>query len=269
MLAVATAVNAAPSKELRECVEASEDAQRLRDELHFKEAKQKLLRCSDERCPAVVQSDCAKWLSLLQTDQPSVVIATRVGGQDLFELPAVEVDGVPAGLGRLGQPLELDPGPHRVLVRLADGRVQTEALVLGVGEKNRRVLFAFAAPPVVEPGPTAVATPALSQAAPVRSAVLPAVVTGAAVAAGVTFGVLAGLGRSSLSGVEGQACAAARSCDPALLSPTRSFYLGADISAAVGLALVGLATWLWWGWAEAAPLALTPRENGGQMAWQF
>ncbi len=256
----ATALGAAPKTV--ECVTASENAQRQRDEFKFRDARLNLLKCVDERCPQVVKADCAKWLAQLQTDQPSIVVTTRVGGRDWLEVPSIAFDGVPVEL-KLGQPLDVDPGKHEIEVTLPDGRSNRQPFVAAVGERNRQVVFSFEAAvspdaPVVAAAPATAVTPnassgprpiELTAPAPAPSVPPSAIaLTAGAVAAGVTFGILAGLGRAELGKVESQSCAATKSCDPASLGTTRSLYLGADIALGVGVVLAGLAVWRWLAW---------------------
>lgn len=88
------------------------------------------------------------------------------------EVPAgavIELDGKRLGADELGRPLPLDPGPHRVLVRV--GTLESDASVtLGEGELRRVRLAVPQAPPppppVVVPAPPPLPEPDESQPVP-------------------------------------------------------------------------------------------------------
>lgn len=255
---------AAPSQELRACVAASENGQRLRDELHYTAARQQFVRCTASGCPAVIQADCNLWLMQLLADQPSVLINTRVGDGDYLEVPGLEIDGQQVSF-RLGQPIELDPGARTLVVRLPDGRERRQAVVLSVGEKNRRLEFTFelAAVSIIppeRPQPPAGLGLTPSRRPPIAAGVL----TAGVVLAGATFGVLAGLGRGELAKVESLPCAVAKSCNPQLLEGARGLYAGADVAAGVGIVVAAFALWQWIAWVADVPVA---SHHG--LVWRF
>jgi hypothetical protein len=248
---VAVSASAAPvSKQVKECVAASERAQVARDELRFSEARRALLGCAQATCPSVVQADCAKWLLQLEIDQPTVVLVVRQGDKDVTEPFVVQVDGAEVAL-KPGQPLPVDPGARRITVTLADGRVATEAIVAAVGERNRRLTFELPVPaavsaPIAEPV-IAVTAPALSTRA---SPVAPVLLSVGAVAGAVVFATFGVMGNGALAPVQQAPCAASRSCDPLAVAPARGLYLVADVGLIACAVFAALATWRWLAWAS-------------------
>ena len=126
-----------------ECVAAHADSQKLRTESKLKEASEKLLVCSRPECPGAVRSECAKWLSEVQGDLPSlVVVATDANGNDVADVK-VSVDGAVAASELSGQPLLVNPGPHTLRFEREGANPIERKLVLRVGERNRRVEVQF------------------------------------------------------------------------------------------------------------------------------
>jgi hypothetical protein len=248
---VAMSAAAAPvSKQVKECVAASERAQVARDELRFSEARRALLGCAQATCPSVVQADCAKWLLQLEIDQPTVVLVVRQGDKDVTEPFVVQVDGAEVAL-KPGQPLPVDPGARRLTVTLADGRMATEAIVAAVGERNRRLIFelpvrAVVTTPAALPSAAALA-PALG---PRPSPVVPVLLSVGAVAGAVVFASFGVMGNGALAPVQQAPCAASRSCDPNAVAPAKALYLVADVGLIAGAVFAALATWRWVAWAS-------------------
>ena len=242
-LLVPLGVFAAPSKQVMECVQASEAAQTARDELKFNASRQQLKRCMASTCPSLVQTDCAKWLTQLDADQPSVVIAVRKGGVDVADGFSIEVDGA-AVEARPGEAVRIDPGARAVTVRLAD-RSSTQNVVAVVGEKNRKMQFEFVD---LEPRADVVAVPAVVNRpipAAVPSPALPVTLTAATAVSFATFAVLGALGNGALQPVASSPCAATRTCAPSSLEPARGFYLAADVALVAGVVLAGVSIWRW------------------------
>ena len=114
----------------------------------------------------------------------------------------VLVDGKPAGVVPLPQPLKLDPGGHRIELQVARSTMQEVQLKAG---DTRTLHMALGGELAAEPAPTA------SRRRPVRTAaiVLGSIGLGSAIAGGVLWG---------LDGM--QSCAAAPLCPTALDSKT-------------------------------------------------
>ena len=127
------------------CLAAFRRAQNLRDERKLIAARRELLWCARDVCAEVVQRKCRAWLPEVVADTPSlVVLATGADGRDRFEA-RLSVDGDSVAERLDGKAIDLDPGPHTVVVE-GDGQRTAERVVLAQGERNRVVRVRFPAP---------------------------------------------------------------------------------------------------------------------------
>ncbi len=139
------------------CVEAHTNGQDARQKGKLTLAKQLLMSCSQNDCPAIVRNDCAKLADELNQLQPTVnFVARDSGGTDLPHT-TVFVDGALV-LTRIdsGAPVEIDPGQHTI--RFVNGsKEQTKTVVVQNGEKARTILAVFesaqSSPNVTSAGP--------------------------------------------------------------------------------------------------------------------
>lgn len=132
---------APPNKE--ECVEAHSRGQDARDKGQLADSKRLFLLCAQSSCPALLQSDCAKFGDELGRIVPSVSFVARDGkGSDLVDTQ-VYVDGVLAQ-SRLdeGKSHDLDPGKHTIRFVHA-GKDVTQSVVISSGEKGRTIVAVF------------------------------------------------------------------------------------------------------------------------------
>ncbi len=189
-----TAQAAPPSKD--ECVEAHSRGQDARDRGQLADAKRLFLLCAQSSCPALIQSDCAKFGDELSRTVPSVSFVARDSkGADLLDTQ-VYVDGTLAQ-ARLdeGKAHDLDPGKHTIRFVHA-GKEVTESVVISAGEKGRTITAIFGdngAAPTIGGGTSSGTTSEPTK--PSRSAV-PLVVAGlggAAMVVGAVF-LVTGLG---------------------------------------------------------------------------
>ena len=200
VLLAVSAASAAPSKE--ECVDAFGKGQDAREAGQFSQAGKLFLTCAQSACPALVQSDCARFADEIARLQPSVTFVARdSGGNDLPET-SVFIDGSQA-TARLGdgKAHDIDPGRHDVRFVHA-GKEITLNVVVNQGEKGRALVGLFpsnaasstAAPtPVVGGAPIAAPLPGPAAPEPKRSAA-PLVFVGVGAAAMIAGGVLLGVG---------------------------------------------------------------------------
>ena len=221
----------------RACVEAAARAQQKRDEGHLRAARDDLLQCVVETCPAVVRNDCGVWLTDVDQRIPSVLLGAHDAlGNDVGEV-RVLIDGSPL-VGRLdGKAVAVDPGEHtfrfvppvgtpverRVIVRERErGRLVSVELPRGSGEPAGRPLPAATKPPG-EGDHGRRSIPAISY-----------------VLGGVSLVGVAGFAYFWLSAVSDakdlQQTCAARGCVESDLSPSRTKAMLADISLGVGVA---------------------------------
>src|SRR5262245_48266678 len=96
--------------EVDTCVDANEKAQRLRDEGKIRAAREQLLICVRDVCPAPVKKDCAEGLEKLEAATSSVVLGAKdPQGRDVVQVK-VTIDGQPLTEKLDGRPLVVDPG---------------------------------------------------------------------------------------------------------------------------------------------------------------
>ena len=60
-----------------QCVEAYERAQYMRRESKLRGAREALLVCAQDSCPAATRGDCVPWLAEVERALPTIVIAAR------------------------------------------------------------------------------------------------------------------------------------------------------------------------------------------------
>lgn len=218
------------------CVKAYTDAQRLRKSGELKEARQKLLVCSQAECPAVVKADCLPWLDEVDGSLPSIVVAAKgADGKDTTDVK-VYVDGQLVAERLDGRPLVVDPGAHQLRFEHGGKPAIEQQIVVPVGVKNRRVDVSFAPEP--PPAPTSTAGP--DRAPPERGEpIVGYVLTGVGVLALGSFAVFGLVGRAEVDEYQ-DTCAPTKTCDPDEVSSTETKLLVADISLIVGIAAVGV-----------------------------
>ena len=193
---------AAQSKE--SCLEAHGKGQDLRDAGKLSEAREQFLKCAQSACPAMVQSDCARFGEELQRIVPSVTFVARdAQGRDLIDV-GVFVDDVQVTSKLAGKSFDIDPGARTVRF-VYEGKTLEQRVVISQGEKGRTIAVTFEGATPVAPSTApsdSASVPASTtatgpDAGPSRS-VLPLVVAGVGLAAGVVGGVLIGVGSSNV-----------------------------------------------------------------------
>lgn len=216
------------------CATGFEQSQILRRSGELKSARLELLKCVQEICPTAVQNECSRWLSEVEQQTPSVVIAATAGGQDRTHV-GIEVDGVAIPDLADGSALEVDPGPHTFRFAYGNYPPVEKKLVLRVGEKLRTIPVAFQKPgeKAAEPKPVPSAPPQTHRPVPALTYVLGAV----AVAGG---GAFAYLGLTSVERRKELERECSPDCTSGAVGSLRARFIAADVSAGVGaLALLG------------------------------
>ena len=219
------------------CVKAYEQAQEQRHSGKLLAARVQLQSCAREECPEFIRNDCAAWYDALQAEMPTVVFAARSARRDLTD--------VRVSLGKRvltsridGEAIELDPGEYDLEFSAPGMQPLTERVLISRGERNR--LQRVELLPSVT-GADAVGKPASLPAPTQRSWLAPAVLGGVAIVGLSSFGVLAAWGHSAESALE---TTCSPHCSEAQISSVKTKYTAADVSLAVGLASLGLATYL-------------------------
>ncbi len=132
---------AAPSKD--ECVEAHGRGQDFREEGRLTKARQVFLTCSQQTCPALIQSDCARFAEELGRLVPSVTFVAR--DTHAADLPNTSVyldEQLVASRLDEGKSYDVDPGKHSVRF-VHEGKEVSMRVVLSQGEKGRNVIATF------------------------------------------------------------------------------------------------------------------------------
>jgi hypothetical protein len=268
---------APPTRE--ECVESHGKGQDLREQGHLAEAKRLFLVCAQQTCPALVQSDCAKFGEELARTVPSVSFSARdARGGDLPDTQVFVDDQLVASRLDEGKAFDLDPGKHSVKFVRAGVEPVVVTAVVAVGEKGRNISATFGekVAPTTTPTPAPTAAPPPTTEKEGRSAV-PLVVAGVGFAAGVTGLVLGIVG---VSGVPDACDSGNHKCkaapgDPVFDDAKSSMGL-ANIGLALGIggAVVGVGGLVWYllsGPKErdttAAKIAPSVRANGFQLSF--
>ena len=196
VMAGAPRAEAAPTKD--ECVEAHGRGQDLREEGRLTKARQVFLTCSQQSCPALVQSDCARYSEELGRLVPTVTLAARdTHAGDLSNTTAYIDEVMVATRLDEGKTYDVDPGKHTVRF-VHDGKEVTMRVVVNQGEKGRNVIATFIDAGSPESLPSARSSPDAPAGPPQASRpIFPLVVAGAgtvALAAGIVL-VVVGLGK--------------------------------------------------------------------------
>ena len=230
--------------EKKGCVNAYEGAQRARKVGHLVESRGELVACGGDQCPAVVRSECIRWLEEVDRSLPSIVVSAKdASGRDTM-LVRVTVDGRPF-LERLdGKSSVIDPGPHALRFELPGATPVEQQVVVNQGEKNRPIVVSFE-PDQAPATPVPVArehTAPLPADASSGPSALPYVVGAIGVVGIGAFAAFALAGKAGEHELRDRGCAPL--CDRGEVDAVRHKYLIADISLGVGVVALGAAAYL-------------------------
>lgn len=257
ILLVAPMASAAPpSKE--ECVEAHGKGQDAREAGQFTQAGKLFITCAQSTCPALVQSDCARFADEIARLQPTVTFAARDSAQNDLPETSVFIDGtqVATRLGD-GKAHDLDPGRHDVRFVHA-GKEVTLNVVVNQGEKGRGLVGIFPASPTAAPAPpttvgvmtptTTLPTPLPASKPEMKRGGGPLVIVGLGAAAMIAGGVLVGVGLGKVPAscsLSTNQCAAPPN-DPAFATAKSGVSManaGGVVGGIGGAALIGSLIW--------------------------
>jgi hypothetical protein len=236
---------AARADEVTACVKASEQAQSLRDEGKYKKAREQLLVCTRDVCPAIVKKDCVQWLTEVDASMPSVVVTARdAKGQDLVDVK-VTVDGATLTEKLDGKPMPLDPGEHTIRYETAGAPPVEEKLVMHAGEKNRSLMVKLGTGNATTPDQSSNPPPTGDTGKeggggggpPIAAFVLGGIGV-------VAIGSFAFFGISGKSDVSDLKNTCAPNCEQSKVDSARTKLILADVSLGVGVVALGVATYL-------------------------
>jgi len=232
---------ASAQRSAQTCVTASEEGQVAQKSGDLLRARERLLLCAAESCPAVVRTDCAVWMREVELALPSLVVsASDEDGHDVFE-GTLEIDGKRSVESLSGKAIPLNPGRHAVRLIVPGHGPLDESVLLAEGEKSRVLHLRFplrAAPatPPTERNPPKGEVKGSPGIPPVSIALFGGALLG--VGGFATFGYL---GSKEVDKLDASRCKPDCAVDD--VSRARTFFLAADISLAVGIVCAGLGVW--------------------------
>lgn len=221
------------------CADAYKSAQVQKKSGAFKRARESLLVCVSDRCPAVLHPDCTRWLTEVEAAAPSVVFAAKgENGKDVTDVRVI-VDGEVVAKELDGKSLTLDPGSHVLRFEHPGQNPIEQSIAIREGEKSRVVAVSWAkAPPET---PVAASDDGGKTTKRVRETPTAAWVFGGIGLAGLaTFTTMSFVGMSQRSDLE-KSCFG--SCEQGQVDSVKTNFLIADIGLGVGLASLGVATY--------------------------
>ncbi|HEY8076170.1 MAG TPA: hypothetical protein VIF62_18720 [Labilithrix sp.] len=239
LAAPAPAIAAPPDKAA--CIAAFDRGQQARSDEKLRRARDELLVCSNEACPAVLRKDCASVLGDVQAVIPTVVLSAQDDrGADIVDV-RVTLDGQVIATRLDGKAMEIDPGEH-VFRFDWQGKTHEERIPVREGEKSRPVRVSFRDPVGWAPKPAAQPAPT-----PQRSTVGWVVPSALAVASVAGFAI-AGISRLHFdSQVDGDRAAGgcAPDCTEAHRDDLSKSVVTANVALVSGLVLLGGAVISW------------------------
>jgi hypothetical protein len=239
-----------------QCVESYERAQYLRKDLKLREAREALLVCAQDACPAVTKNDCVPWLAEIDRSIPTVSVAVRdAAGRDQTSAK-ITLDGAPLAGAAEGLAVMVDPGSHVIGAQVEDGRSAEERIVVRAGERNRVIVLTLGGPaaPPADRGPARATEPPREEPRG-RSFALPIVLTAVGLA-GVGGAVFFGL--SAQGDEKDMRSGCAPRCPQSDIDAAESKLLYSDVALGVGVVALAAATYFWISGASSSPRASAP-----------
>jgi hypothetical protein len=224
------------------CIDAAEASQRLRLDGRLLKAKDKLLVCSSDACPAGIRADCGKWLSELVTAIPSVRLSVvDEKGADVPDA-RVSLDGEPIEGSPGGKDVPVDPGVHVFRFTWPGGPAVERTVVAQAGDQHHPLPVVLALPGT---GEGTERPPPVSPTAPPRGSAL-APIAFTAVGVGVVavgfasyFWIVGADDRGQLEST----CGPTHTCSPSSVDSTHAKLVAGDVlgMAGIGIAAAGVA----------------------------
>lgn len=213
------------------CADSYRNAQVQRKSGYLRRARESLVMCASDRCPAVLQPDCLRWLTEVEAAMPTIAFAAKgVDGKDVTDV-RVTLDGQVLRDAFDGKSIAVDPGTHALRFEHGSEPPIEQSLVTREGEKSRVVSVSWSKASAHEgagEGGAASSGPPLSAW----------IFGGVGVASLATFGVLAVHGMQRRSDLENECFG---SCDQARIDGVKTELAIADIALGAGIVSVGVA----------------------------
>ena len=258
LLHPASAPAAEPDKAV--CAEAYRSAQTQRKNGALERARASLLVCLSDRCPAVLQPDCTRWLTEVEAALPSVSFAARNReGEDVTSV-RVSIDGKLLTSSLDGKAISLDPGSHTFRFEYGAEEPISQTIILREGEKARVVSVSWVKerPELTARAPSPVRT---EGGAPASAWIF----GGVGVASVATFGALAIHAVQRRSDLEQQCFGSCRQED---VDSIKTQLAIADVALGVGLVSLGISAVLFLsgGRSKSTTIGIGPTPIGGGAA---
>ena len=233
----------------KQCVEAYEQTQALRNTGRLRSARAQAMTCSDGVCPKVLRKDCVAWTTEIEASLPSVVFEVHDSKDKETSAVRVSVDGEVMLESLSGKAIEVDPGEHRFRYEIVGEPPIEEMTLIREGEKNRKIrVSAYKAPSSEDAGAVAERS---------RSRRVGALVLGGVGVLGLgTFATLALVGTNRRAQLD-STCAPR--CSHADVDALRAELFAADVALGVGVAALGTGAFLYFT-APSKPTLESPRE---------
>ena len=218
-----------------QCIAAHEAGLSLRNEKKPHAARAKFVQCARNECPIVLRKECTDLIATAEKEAPTVLLEAKDDKGGDTTAVKVTLDGNALVARLTGAAVEVEPGEHVFKFERDDGKTIEQRVLVGEGEKNKKVVADYAAlvPKKVEE-PSGPKEPAKKAEIPV----ITWVAGGVSVVALGSFAVFALTGKSKESDL-------ASSCSPRCtddeVSGPKTSYLIADVSLGVGIVAAAVA----------------------------
>jgi hypothetical protein len=243
-MVVLASASARATDEAGKCAQASNQAQDLRSANKLRAAREQLVQCVRDVCPAMVRSDCAQSIGEVDQAMPTVVVsATDASGRDLVDVK-VSMDGEVLTTSLGGTAINVDPGPHAMRYEASGTSPVEEQLVFRVGEKNRALKVRFGGGAAAAPVATGAPPVPTEPERPARGGVPTASIILGAVGI-VALGSFTYFGLKGKSDADSLRSTCAPNCAQSDVDSVSTKLHVADASLAVGVVALGVAAYLW------------------------
>jgi hypothetical protein len=216
-----------------------EKTESMRAEGHYRDARARLLECVNAQCGGDVRRRCAATLQKLDAVTPSIVVrAEDANGNDVTDV-SVKLGDELLVKSLDGMAIPVDPGEHRFAFQRVGEEPVVQTLTIQRGEKFRSI--------DVQIGPSATDTEQAGVGAdgPASKSNARWVAGGSLIGVGA-FGLVGftwlGLSARSTEKELQRTCKTA--CNKARVDAMGTRYVLANVSLGVGVAALGVATWL-------------------------
>lgn len=238
LLLACTLIASRATADAAACSAAYESGQRLLTGARLLDAASQFRYCGSPACPAIMHSECLRFLDRVETATPSIVVRIRPD----VSVPVRVVLDDDSERPLDGRAITLDPGHHELYLRASGYALRQERFLVAEGEKLKMLELRLEPLPKTEP--SAGASEAASSAAPSQSptpSVVPWVVTAAIASVGAAGFVHWGLrGRSGETALE----RCSPDCPGSQVADVKRDYLLSNVSLAVGVGgLVAMGVW--------------------------